>query len=358
AGIARAVMELTGKAAPDGLKNLLTNVTVTDKHKAIAAQLNNAGKKTILLGNLAHCHPAFSTLRALAGFIANAAGATLGYLTEGANSAGAWIAGAVPHRSAGGKEASASALNARSMFESPLKAYLLLNIEPEYDCADPASAIRSLNNADFVVSLSPYRSSTMAQYASVLLPITPFSETSGTYVNAEGLWQSFAGAVKPLGEARPAWKVLRVLGNFFGLDGFEYVSSNEVRDELANTAAGLLPSNTVQWHDPVRLSGQNTGLTRIADVPIYAVDNIVRRAASLQKADPAMNAGISVNEATARRLGLDNARKITAKQGTYQVMLSLSIDNRIPDDCVLLPMAITASTGMGVHTGPIELGRG
>lgn len=357
-GIAKAVIEITGKSVPNELIKLLNRTEATDTQKNIAGYLvNSAGKGSVLLGNLAHCHPAFSTLRALAECIARATGAALGYLTEGANSAGAWIAGGVPHRNVGGKGTGAG-LNARSMFESPLKAYLLLNVEPEFDCANPAAAIKALNGAGFVVALTPFRSSTMEQYADVMLPVAAFSETSGTYVNAEGLWQSFAGAVKPPGEARPAWKVLRVLGNFFELDGFDYVSSENVRDELANEVAGLLPSNANQHgYSPEQFSEYEKGLTRIADVPIYAVDNIVRRADSLRQADPMNNAVIRINKVTAQQQGVTGVAQVMVKQAESQVTLPLEIDNRVPDGCVLLSMSIPAAAGMGIHTGSITLAR-
>ncbi len=359
AGIARAVLDHTGKSVPQALSDLLKDSAADDTHKAIAGHLVNAKKGSVLLGCYAHFHPAFSTLRLLAGFIAEATGTTLGYLTDGANSAGAWIAGAVPHRNAGGEGVTGTGLNARSMFESPLKAYLLLNIEPEFDCSDPATALNSLGNAEFVIALTPYYSDMMKQYANVLLPVTPFSETSGTYVNAEGLWQGFTGAVKPPGEARPAWKVLRVLGNFLELDGFDYVSSEDVRDELATKTTGILPSNASREpYVPGRLSAQHDGMIRIADVPIYAVDNIVRRADALQQVAAANNdAAIRINETTARQQGLTEGDKAIACQNGHEVTLPVSIDDRLPDGCVLLPMAIPAVTTMGVHTGPISLTR-
>jgi NADH-quinone oxidoreductase subunit G len=356
AGIARAVIDLSGKSAPAELQPLLQDVIANETQKRIAAQLQQAENTTVLLGNLAHYHPAFSTLRLLALFISEATGSKLGYLTDGANSAGAWIAGVVPHRQVGGKEIASPGLNARTIFESPLKAYVLLNVEPEFDCADPAAAIKALNNAEFVVSLTPYRSATMEQYADVMLPVTPFSETSGTYVNAEGLWQSFSGAVKPLAEARPAWKVLRVLGNFFEFEGFAYVTSEDVRDELANKVAGLTPSSkSQQGYIPHRLSTQNDGLQRIADLPIYAVDSIVRRAASLQRADATDHVAVRINNATARQQGVADAKRVTVKQGEHQVILPLKIDDRIPDGCLLLSMAIQAASGLGMHTGPVSV---
>src|SRR3954467_2618822 len=175
------------------------------------------------------------------------------------------------------------------MLEQPRKAYVLLNLEPELDCHDPGTALRALHAADFVVALTPYGSTTAADYADVLLPIAPFTETSGSFVNCEGRLQSFNGAVKPLGDARPAWKLLRVLGNLLGLSGFEQDSSEAVRDEVcaADTVASRL-DNALRGME-VRLQPSTAnGLHRIADVPIYFADPIVRRATSLQKTRDAL----------------------------------------------------------------------
>ena len=165
------------------------------------------------------------------------------------------------------------------MLAAPLDAYLLWDVEPWTDSLQPG-ALKALQGAKFVVAATPFLSEEMKSVAHVLLPIGTFAETSGTYVNLAGHWQSFAGAAQPVGQARPGWKVLRVLGNLLGLDGFEQLSSEEVRDalrnELGSNAATLAEAVT-----SVVASASASGT--VVDIPLYQVDSIVRRAASLQR---------------------------------------------------------------------------
>src|SRR5256885_2672528 len=221
AQIIKAVAEAKGRPAPAAL----AGVKVWDDAKAIAASLASGENAAIFLGNLAVQHPQAAQLQLLAQELAGALGGRFGFLGEAANSVGGYLAGCVP--SEGG-------LNARTLLEQPRKAYLLLNAEPDFDCHDPRTAIKAMGDADLVVAMAAYRSFA-ADYANVLLPIVPFTETSGSFVNCEGRMQSFNGAVKPLGEARPAWKVLRVLGNLMSLPGFEYESTEAVRDEVCRS---------------------------------------------------------------------------------------------------------------------------
>ena len=285
AAVAKALLSITGAPAPQGLEALLANITVTDAHADVAKRLHQSPRATVLLGNQALAHPALSTLRALAGVIAQLSNAVLGYLPESGNSVGGWLAGALPHRGAAGKPPISQGVNqgldARAMLDASLKSYLLMGIEPELDCANPVAAMEALADADFVVSLTAYKTDAMQQYADVLLPIAPFTETSGTLINAEGRWQSFAGVVAPLGEARPAWKVLRVMANMLDLPGFEYMSSDEVRGEVRGLVAASQPDNTMPWRCPETLSTDPDA--RITAAPIYAVDAIVRRSDPLQQ---------------------------------------------------------------------------
>ncbi|WP_455732784.1 NADH-quinone oxidoreductase subunit NuoG, partial [Burkholderia stabilis] len=207
AGIAAAVAQLRGVALPD----TLAGVTASPAAQAVAQSLANGERRAVLLGNVAVRHPEFAKLHAVAQWIADNTGATFGFLTEAANTVGAHVVGALPGE--GG-------LNAREAFEQPRKGYVLLNVEPEFDTADPAQALAALNQAEMVVVMSPFKHG--LDYADVLLPVAPFTETAGTFVNAEGTVQSFNGVVRPLGDTRPAWKVLRVLGSLLGLPNFEY----------------------------------------------------------------------------------------------------------------------------------------
>lgn len=214
AGIAAAVAQLRGVALPD----TLAGVTASPAAQAVAQSLANGERRAVLLGNVAVRHPEFAKLHAVAKWIADNTGATFGFLTEAANTVGAHVVGALPGE--GG-------LNAREAFAQPRKGYVLLNVEPEFDTADPAQALAALNQAEMVVVMSPFKHG--LDYADVLLPVAPFTETAGTYVNAEGTVQSFNGVVRPLGDTRPGWKVLRVLGSLLGLPNFEYETSEEVR---------------------------------------------------------------------------------------------------------------------------------
>ncbi len=357
AGVAKAMLALNvDQDIPSSLKALLAEVVAEEEHQKIAEALLTAQSASVLLGLGALAHPAAATLRTLARAISLMSDATFGSLTEGANSAGAWLAGALPHRTVGAKGGSYG-LTAHGMLEEKLPAYLLMGVEPEHDCSDAVAAMTALKEADFVVSMTAYKSEAMTQYADVLLPIAPFTETSGTFVNVEGRWQSFEGAVKPLGETRPAWKVLRVLGNLFGLDGFDFISSTEVHDEIKTVLSDKKEEQSKQaWHTADALSTVADGkLVRIADVPIYSIDPIVRRASSLQDTVHAVRAVARMNEETALAQGLNSAEGVVVSQGNSQRVLPFEIDNRVADGCVWLPAGVAGTSGFGAHGQVIEL---
>ena len=266
ADVATAIGEGKGSAAP-------AKGTATDAAKAIAKALLSGERKAILLGNAAAHHANASSLLALANWIAAQTGATVGYLTEAANTVGAQLVNALP----GG-----NGLNAGQMLAGGVKAAILLNVEPEFDAADGKKALAGLGQAEMVISMSPFKAN--MDIADVLLPIAPWTETPGTFVNAEGRVQSFHAVVKPLGETRPAWKVLRVIANTMGLPGFEYESAQEVlaaargAQDLAAThvQGGVLSNATAAAIDAAAAAGKP------ATAAIYQLDGIVRRATSLQ----------------------------------------------------------------------------
>jgi NADH-quinone oxidoreductase subunit G len=241
------------------------------------------------------------------------------------------------------------------MLAQPRKAYLLLNAEPELDCNDPHVAMQALDAAEFVIALSSYKGAAL-DYASVLLPIAPFTETSGSFVNAEGRRQSFNGVVKPLGEARPAWKVLRVLGNLLELPGFDYDSSEQVRDAIGTQEelARKLDSrvNGLALQTPAATAA---GLQRVTDVPIYASDAIVRRAASLQLTRDAAPPRARMNAATLAKLGLKEGQPVKVKQGKGEATLNAACDERLPRDCVRIAAAHAATKDLGPMSGEISV---
>lgn len=352
AGVAKALVD-GGATAPKGLAELVASITATDSDREMAETLKSSARSTVLVGSYAMSCPASANLRGLAAAIAEMSGGTIGYLTAGANSAGGYLAGALPHRAAAGKGA-AFGLNAQGMWDEKLAGYLLQGIEPEFDCAQPSVAVEALKNADFVVSLSSFNSESMADYVDVMLPIAPFTETSGTFVNIEGNWQSFKGSVKPLGETRPAWKVLRVLGNLFKLDGFDYVSSEEARDELqaqVNGQSGELGA----WTCPVKLSEVGAGLACVADTSAYSVDGVTRRASSLQRA-AAANTGVArINASQAASLGLGDAVKVEVSQGSSKCVVALEVDERAANGTVWLSTGSAETSGFGVNGAEVSL---
>jgi NADH-quinone oxidoreductase subunit G len=252
--------------------------TVTDAHKSLVAALSHGSRRAVILGTLAQRHPAYSQLKALSAALAELCGASVGFVTEGPNAAGAYLAGVVPHREAGGTPLKSAGLSARQMLESPLKAYVLFGgIEPANDIAVDSSALAA---ADLVVAATSHLPESLRGVVHVVLPIGTFAETSGTYVNAEGRWQSWAGAAKLPGESRPGWKVLRVLANLLNLHGIDYNSSDEIREalkalcgarlEAAPAAAGAMPNGEIPKGSWV-------------EIPPYQSDLLVRGSEPLQK---------------------------------------------------------------------------
>ena len=354
AAVAKAALGRTRLQTPADIQGLLKQVTVEPVHQDIAKHLAEGEHSTVLLGTQAFMHPAFSSLCVLADLIARATRSRFGFLSEGANSAGAWLAGAVPHRGPSGTAAGEHGLHALDMVLQGRRAYLLLGVEPELDCAAPAAAVEALEAAELVVAITPFRSPVMEHYAEVLLPVGPWTETAGTFVNAEGRWQSFQGVVAPRGEARPAWKVLRVLGNLCDVPGFDYLLVEEVRDELRQTVGEARPEAHVDWPAPPALREADT-LVRIAEVPAYAVDGIVRRAAALQQMPDAGAAVAAVNADTARRLELNAGDRVVVRQEDRQVTLPLAVDERVPDHCVLVPAGLAATRSLGLPGAAVEL---
>ncbi len=354
-GVARAVAELADRELPKALAALLDpGRSPTDLEQAMAKGLVDGGQSAVLLGNLALAHPALAQLRALAGFIAAAADGALGYLPEAGNAAGGWLAGVLPHREAGGKPLAKPGLHARAMLEQPRKAYVLIGVEPELDCYHPAAALAAMGAAECVVCLTPFASPLTHDYGDLILPTATFAETSGSFVNAEGRCQSFEGAVKPLGEARPAWKVLRVLGNRFGLPGFDYLDSRSVLEEVLDACADLEPRNRVDPPDHFD-SLETTGLYRMGDVPIYAVDALVRRADALQQTPWAAPPVAVLHPDTARRLGVEGAERVRVRQGGGEAELPLVLDLELPEGCLWLPAGVKAVAALGPVWGAADV---
>jgi NADH-quinone oxidoreductase subunit G len=318
--------------------------------QAIAESLLSGERKAVLLGNAAAQHPKASSLLALAQWIAAQAGASVGYLSEAANSVGAQLVGAMP--SEGG-------LNAAEMLGAagtPLKAMLLLGFDPAFDVADPVAADTALGQAEFVVMMGPMKPSSMAR-ADVLLPVAPFTETSGSFVSAEGRLQSFHGVVKPAGDARPGWKVLRVLGNLLELKGFDFESSEDVLQQAlgdpSRISAHLNNASTASSID-LAYAGVH-GLERVSSVPIYASDALVRSAPGLQATADARAPVADLPTALWTRLGLEAGAKVRASMGAASIVLPARLDASLAPSAVRIPAGHPATAALGPMFGALSV---
>jgi NADH-quinone oxidoreductase subunit G len=245
----------------------------------------------------------------------------------------------------------------------PCQAYILLNLEPELDSYNPQRALKALEGAELVVMLSVYKGqhALNGNYADVLLPVAPFTETSGTFINTEGRVQTFNGVMAPLGETRPAWKVLRVLGNMLELDGFDFDTPEQVRSEV------LPPESDVRtWLDNnlrefiVNDIGMadvaaNGAIQRIGEVPIYQADPIVRRAESLQRTCDAAAPVAWMAGALMEKLGINGGDSVILKQGEGAVQLAAARDDKLPADCVRVAAAHPLTAALGEMFGEIVI---
>jgi NADH-quinone oxidoreductase subunit G len=255
------------------------------RHRQLVGRIRAAGESAIFLGQISLRHPRLAEIEFLASELARLTGSALGYIAEGANAAGLALAGVLPHRSHAGGPRAVPGATTEDMVASPPRRLVLFGIEPELDCAGGERLLDGA--ARFTVAFSPFMSASLRRAADIVLPIGTFMETSGTYVNAEGRWQSFGAAARPEGEARPAWKVLRVLGNRLGLPDCEYASSEAIRDEVRALIGEVSAGRPAFSEGPgVRKSGPSVTMADL-DVPMYQIDALVRRAAALQQTDDA-----------------------------------------------------------------------
>ena len=339
ADVAAAVAAEKGVSAP-------VAGNATDAAKAVAVSLLSGQRGAVLLGNAALQHPQASSLQALGQWIAEQTGAKLGFLGESANSVGAQLVGAQPQQ--GG-------LNAAQMLAGKgLKGIVLLGVEPEFDAANPAAAMAAVQGAEMVVSLSSFKTSAM-DYADAILPIAAFSETSGTLVNAEGRVQSFHGSVKPQGDSRPAWKVLRVLGTMLGLPGFAFETSEEVKAVALGDLAALPAKLNNATTAAITLLASSGGLERLADVPIYSADALVRRAPALQATADAQGPVASLPQALWTELGLTEGAHVKVTQDGASVVLPAALDASLPTHVVRVPAATAATATLGGLFGAIRV---
>jgi NADH-quinone oxidoreductase subunit G len=342
AEVAVALAQAKGVDVPASL----SGITASEAAVKIAQSLADGQNVAVLMGNAAVHAPDASQLAATAQWIAQQAGGKLGFLTPGANTVGAYLAGATP--ASGGKSVT-------QMLGEPLSAYVVVNLEPQFDTSLGQRAVDTLKAARFSVALTPYQSAA-SEWADVMLPIGPYTETSGTYVNAQGTPQSFKATVTPRGQCRPAWKVLRVLGNLLNLPEFDEESSEAVRDAVLSAGVQSRLSNEINGQPGV--SGREAaGLQRIADVPIYRSDAIVRRAEALQQTRVSATPSARMHPETLERLGLADAERVKVTADSGQATFALKADETVAPECVRLPVGFEVTAPLGSVDSPLKVER-
>lgn len=361
AQVLKVIVELKKEKFPDNIEKIIEGINgVTDLAHSIAISLINNNPSSVFLGNLAQHHPQYADIQLLTQYIAKFSEADFGILGEAANSVGAYLAGAVPNKNSLEAASSGNGYNASQMLGMdtttpsimPCRAYILLNIEPELDAYNPQAATKTLGAADLVVMMSAYKrnASVDTDYVDVILPISPFTETSGTFINTEGRVQNFNGVVTPLGDTRPAWKILRVLGNLMQLEGFDFENPEQVYAEAIPPDLDVKKNleNRLNNFTINTLRQESKSMQRIAEVPIYQTDLIVRHAESLQLTRDAIEEPVAWMPGNLlEKLGLCAGDKVELKQGEGEALLSVDCDDKVPPNCIRLVTAhpMTASLG-------------
>jgi len=330
--------------------------TASEQQRVIAQALKDATNAVVIAACDLERSPQRAELLNRCAAIAALTGSHFAQATDGANSAGAWLAGAVPHRTAGGGAVSSPGKSAREMLTDSLDAYVLLGIEPDRDCADPLAAMAALRGARCVIALTAFATPALEATAHVMLPIAAFGENDGSFVNAMGHWQRFDAAVKPPGEARPAWKVLRVLGERLGLDGFDAVSSQGLGAELAALVGERAPTpRAVGAQAMVPPPAAVAGLDRIDAYALYGGDALVRQATALQATVGAADNRVRVSGATAAALGIAAGARVIVQAGGSEAHAELAVDDAVPAQSCVIHLGSALAALLPASTS-VELG--
>jgi NADH-quinone oxidoreductase subunit G len=340
--VALAVAKAKSISAPSGTPS----ITVTPEAQKIADSMMSGESTAVLIGSAAIAHPQASDLHIIAQFIAEQTGAALGFLPVGGNAVGASLV-------------NANGAGVESVLSGDRRAVILMNLEPDTDLPNPVAVRAALAKANTVIALSAYKSADLLEVADVILPISTYSETVSTFVNLEGRVQTVQPSVKPLGDSRPAWKVLRVLGGLLSLDGFLFNVPEEVLGEaldegyctrLSNKAA----SSALVSGNPAAASG----LERVADVNIYAGDQIVRRSSALQLTRDAKRGNqVGLNKNTFTELGLKEGDAVHVTQGAHSVDMPATMEVNLAPGAVRISAGTTASTKLGSMFGPVTVSK-
>jgi NADH-quinone oxidoreductase subunit G len=361
-GLAAVVVALAGQVnstseLPEHIQAIIGDCKVSKQHKAVASALSKAKDTAVIVGIQALSNPYLSLIQELCETISSLSGATLGYLSQSANSAGACLAGVLPHRGVAGSIIDKVGQNAREILESKHQVLLTFAVDPVLETNISDIDQQLSKNNDFIIAIDSFSNDFIREKADLVLPLASFTETSGTFVNIEGLWQSFKGCTQTEGGVRQGWKILAALGQLLIPEAFEYSDSISVRNEVKeacreislNNICGIQSANT-------QLPLKPQSIQKVTATPIYASDSLLREAQPLQKT-LLMNQQflVAMNQSQADKSKLTGAEKIQVKQGSGVAMLTLRIDENVPDGCVCVPTGINAVKNLTDAYGMVEL---
>ena len=354
AAVASALAEAGGEALPARLAGIASAASVDDAHRAIAQELRAADQTALIVGVQAPASPHWSLIRELCEAITERCDATLGYLSISANSAGACLAGVTPHRGPAGSARDSQGENAAQILKGKHKLLLSFGLDPMLD--SPAVTPLSDNN-ESVIAISSFDNDFIQQQAEIVLPLAAVFETSGTFVNVEGLWQSFRACVNAPGECRPGWKILAALGQALALDGFDYADSAAVRAEVRELCSDVSLSNLCGVESSAdTLPRDSNGVQKIGLMPIYACDDMARLSQPLQKTPLMRMMGtVTMSSTQAEQSKLQKAEQVQVKQGKGTGVLPLRIDDSVPEGCVCVPMGLDAVRHLSESFGKVSL---
>jgi len=356
AAIAKAVSGLTAKELPEALQAAVKNAEAGDAHRAIAASLNGEGNKMILLGQAALAHSEAAWLRNLSAWISSATGSALNIISHGGNATGAEMAGALPDRGPGNSETDVG-LNAREMVATTLKSYLLWDIEPRFDMANPSLALEALGSAEHVVAVAAFAGEGLKSFADVILPLAPIAESEGLFYTLDGQSFDVQPAGKAAGQAKSGWKILRQLGAALELDGFTQVDRagliNEMLAEIGNvsTPAGDVDMSALDLAAPQKVAD----LYRVGELAMYSVDALCRRSEELQQTVHAQNDFVGLNAQDATKLALSDGQQANVSQGGVHTSLPVRVCKELPNGAVWVKTAIGSAVSLGDSFGPISV---
>jgi NADH-quinone oxidoreductase subunit G len=355
AAVAASLAAITRSEMPAFLVNLVESASGEERHENIAKSLLAAKNGLLILGQFAMSHHQAAAMREMAAWIARTSDIQLNLLPHGANSTGAWQAGAVPHRGPGGQPDFAGQ-NRVEMTDSADKTWVLWNIEPEYDIENPHAAIAALKSANQVIAITSYETESLKQFANIILPLAPLAESEGSLVNLNGDVVEFSPAGKAQGDAKPGWKILRRLGAALELDGFAQVSLNQVQTEMRSEfETSNSPAERPSADPELQVIEAGNDLYRIGEVPMYSSDAVCRRADALQQSVHAFSQFVGLNPVDATRLGLSDGGTARVHQGEAYTELEVRVRDQVPVGGAWVRSGTCSTRELGSATGPIKV---